>query len=89
VTEHQTAIVASIVAALVGVANAVFGLHLSAPDLLGIILPLIGLALAEAHIAHGQAEHVNITATLTEVLEAALKAIQDAQGTTGSGSTGG
>jgi len=85
-TERQTAIVSSVVAALVGVANAVFGWHLTTPDILGIVLPLIGLALSEAHIAHGKAGQVNVAATMSQVMESVLKAIHDAQG---QGATGG
>jgi hypothetical protein len=75
VTEHQTAVASTVVAALVSVANAVFGWHLSTTDILGIVLPLVGLALAEAHIAHGKASGQGASGYVSELLSGVEKAL--------------
>jgi uncharacterized protein (DUF697 family) len=59
VSQRTLRVVTAVVAALVALLNGLFGWHLTNADVLAVVLPLIGLVLAEAHVeAHPKVQDI-------------------------------
>ena len=81
-------IITAAVAALVPVANAAFGWHLTVPDIAAVVTPLLVLIGAEAHVqAYSQPSASSSIGELISFLDNALKVYMDT--TKGGGSGGG
>jgi hypothetical protein len=78
INPRVTSLVSGIVAALVPVANQLFGWHLDQGTVLTIVLGLIAIALAEVGHAHAKAQ-TNVAGDVIQVLKAVPELIAEIQ----------